>query len=90
MRQWEWVCHSPVSPQSLTGEQKIPLCLGSFPRCAQVPEVLAMVDQSSVLHHWAAAMGRLCSQPLFPQLPDLSVHWGPSGCLDGTGTVLVS
>lgn len=91
MMQWEWVCYCPYPPSDLLGSRKCtPLCLGSFPRCARVPEALPMADPSSELHPWAGAMSRLCSQPLLPQLLDLSVHWGASGCLDGTGNILTS
>lgn len=87
----------------LLGSRKsIPLHLGSIPPCAQVPEGLAVGDQSSVLHCWAGAMSRaaFAHQPskqqgcpgalshLFPHSLDLMR--GVQGCLDGTGVLWVS
>lgn len=82
----------------------VPLRLGSIPHCAQVPEGLAMGDQSSVLRCWAGAMSRAAfarlpnkqqgcpgaSQPRFSPVAGPHGHCGTLGCLDGTGNLWVS
>lgn len=56
-----------IPSMHLLGSRKyVPLHLGSIPRCAQVPEGLAMGDQSSVLCCWAGAMSRAA----FARLPN--------------------
>lgn len=75
----------PHTPQSFTGNTPPSVWAASpaVPGCQRL-------WPWQISAHWAGAMSRLCSQPLLLQLLDLSVHWGASGCLDGTGKVLAS
>lgn len=93
-----------IPPAHLLGSRKyVPLHLG-VGHCAQVPEGLAVGDQSSVLRCWAGAMSRpafACppdkqqgcsgaSQTCFSPVAGPHVHCGAPGWLHRTGNLWVS